>query len=255
MGDSLTFYAVASVAILLLGLSKGGLAGVGMLAVPIMTLVVPPLQATAIILPILMVQDAVTVWTFRRKFDRRNLGILVPGAAVGILLGYFLAAWVDDAAVKLVIGLISIIFATQRLVDEWRGTPQAGVEGGRAFGWICGAASGFTSMIAHAGGPPFQVYMLPQRLERDTFIGTSVIFFALVNLIKVPPYILLGQVNRESLTTAALLVPVAIATTLLGVRVSRSLSGPVFYRVVYSLLLLMGGKLAWDGGRGLLGLG
>lgn len=238
----------------LVGFSKGGLSGVGMLSLPMMTMVTTPLQAAAIMLPILLVQDAVSVWSFRRTWDRGNMAILLPGAVAGVLAGYVFAAWVSDAAVAVLVGLIGVGFGLQRLIGELRGTTIEPQRGGIVFGVICGAGSGFTSMIAHAGGPPFAVYMLPQRLDRDLFLGTSVIFFALVNLMKLPPYIALGQFTRETLVIGVTMVPVAVGSTMLGVQIARRLSGPVFYRLVYSLLVLVGSKLAWDGTQRLLGL-
>ena len=107
-------------------------------------------------------------------------------------------------------------------------------------------------MIAHAGGPPFQIYLIPQRLPRDLFVGTGVVFFALVNLIKVPPYIALGQLTRDNLMTSAVLFPLAIASTWAGVWLVRRVSGERFYDIVYVLLLLLGGKLVWDGASWLL---
>ncbi len=102
-------------------------------------------------------------------------------------------------------------------------------------------------MIAHAGGPPFQIYVIPQRLPRDIFVGTGVMFFAAVNLIKVPPYLALGQFSRENLLTSAVLFPLAVASTLAGVWLVRRVAAERFYDIVYGLLLLLGVKLVIDG--------
>jgi len=244
----LSFYATAVPAVVLLGLSKGGFAGLGVLGMPLMALTIPPVQAAAITLPILIVQDAFSVWVYRRCWDRTNLRILLPGAVAGILLAYLLAAWVPDAAVALVLGVISIVFALRRFLAGRRaGAATDGAAPSRPLGWFWGAVAGFTSMIAHAGGPPFQIYLLPQRLPRDLFVGTGVVFFTLVNLIKVPPYLALGQLTAESLLTSAALFPLAIASTWAGVWLVRRVSGERFYDVVYVLLLLLGCKLVADG--------
>lgn len=245
------FYAAALPAVLLMGLSKGGFAGLGLLSLPLMALVVSPVQAAAIMLPILIVQDVVTVWAYRRTWDRASLAVLLPGAAVGILLGYLLAAWVSDAAVALAVGVISIAFALRRLAQE-RGEAVAAASPGAASGWFWGGVAGFTSMVAHAGGPPFQIYVMPLRLDRDVFVGTGAIFFALVNWIKVPPYVALGQFTRDNLVTSAALFPAAIVATWAGVLLVRRVSGERFYTLIYWLLILVGLKLAWDGVRGLL---
>lgn len=249
-----SFYAAAIPAVILLGLSKGGFAGLGVLGMPLMALTIPPVQAAAITLPILMVQDAFSVWAYRRSWDRTNLKILLPGAVVGIVLAFLLAAKVPDAAVALVLGIISIVFALRRFLGG-RGAagppPTAALN--RPAGWFWGAVAGFTSMVAHAGGPPFQIYVIPQKLPRDIFVGTGVLFFALVNLIKVPPYIALGQFTRENLLTSAVMFPLAIVSTWAGVWLVRRVSGERFYDIIYVLLLLLGGKLVLDGARWLAG--
>jgi uncharacterized membrane protein YfcA len=248
------FYAAAVPAVILLGLSKGGFAGLGALGMPLMALTIPPVQAAAITLPILIVQDAFSVWVYRRCWDRTNLRVLLPGAVAGILLAYLLAARVPDAAVALVLGAISIVFALRRFLAGRRGgAPSGQAAPSRPWGWFWGAVAGFTSTIAHAGGPPFQIYLLPQRLPRDLFVGTGVVFFALVNLIKVPPYLALGQLTAASLLTSAALFPLAIASTWAGVWLVRRVSGERFYDLVYVLLLLLGVKLMTDGARALLG--
>jgi uncharacterized membrane protein YfcA len=248
-----SFFAAAVPAVILLGLSKGGFAGLGVLGMPLMALTIPPVQAAAITLPILMVQDAFSVWVYRRNWDRTNLKILLPGAVVGIIAAYLLAAKVPDAAVALVLGTISVVFALRRFLGgRLAGAPTPATSLNRPLGWFWGAIAGFTSMIAHAGGPPFQIYVIPQRLPRDLFVGTGVVFFALVNLIKVPPYLALGQFSRENLLTSAVLFPLAIVSTWAGVWLVRRLSGERFYDLIYLLLLLLGGKLVFDGLQWLL---
>nr|WP_210331113.1 sulfite exporter TauE/SafE family protein [Microvirga terrestris] len=246
------FYAAAIPAVTLLGLAKGGFSGLGMLSLPLMALVVSPVQAAAIMLPTLIVQDVVSVWAYRYTWDKRNVVILVVGATSGILTGYLLAAQVSDAAIKLAVGLISIAFAARRLVLERGGrepkaTP-ADLPRGIFWGWV----TGFTSMIAHAGGPPFQIYVMPQRLSRDVFVGTGAVVFALINWIKVPPYLALGQMTAENMATAGALFPVAIASTWAGVILVRRVSGQLFYTAVYVLLVFVGAKLVYDGASALL---
>ena len=190
------FYVAAVPAVILLGLSKGGLSGLSLLSLPLMALVVSPVQSAAITLPILLVQDVVSVWAYRHTWDRRNVLIIVPSATVGIFIGYLLAAEVSDAAVRLALGIISIAFALRRLVLERRPTEVVSTKADVPRGVFWGLIAGFTSMIAHAGGPPFQIYVMPQRLPRSIFVGTGAIVFALINWIKVPPYIALGTIQR-----------------------------------------------------------
>jgi uncharacterized membrane protein YfcA len=246
------FYAAAVPAVTLLGLAKGGFSGLGLLSLPLMALVTSPVQAAAITLPILIVQDVVSVWAYRHSWDRRNILILIPAAILGILTGYFLAARVSDAAVALAVGVICVAFALRRLVLERGATPPkpapADLPRGILWGWI----TGFTSMIAHAGGPPFQIYVMPQRLPRDVFVGTGAVLFALINWIKVPPYLALGQFTTENLATSGVLFPVAIASTWAGVWLVRRVPGERFYTLVYILLVFVGAKLIFDGRVALL---
>ena len=241
------FYAVAVPAVILVGLSKGGFRGLGLLSLPLMALVISPVRAAAIMLPILIVQDSVAVWAYRRQWDRRNLLILLPSAAVGVVFGYLLAEYVSDAGVALAVGLLSVGFAVRQLFFGGNAAAIKERPGGAAAGWLWGILTGFTSMIANAGGPTFQVYLMPQRLPRDIFVGTGCIFFAVLNWIKVPPFIALGQFTPENLLTASVLFPLAIASTWAGVLLVRLVSGERFYTLSYALLIPVGMKLTWDG--------
>lgn len=247
------FYAAAIPAVVILGLAKGGFAGIGILALPLMALVAPPVQAASVLLPILIVQDIVSVWAFRRSWDGSLLALLLPSAAGGIAAGFALAAYVSSAGIELAVGATSIAFALQRLWKERGATVVPPAAAARWTGVFWGGLAGFTSQIAHAGGPPFQIYVLPKRLPRDTFIGTSAIFFAVVNWLKVPAYVALGQLTEQNLTTSAVLVPIAIASTWAGVVLVRRFPAERFYTVIYVLLVFVGAKLAWDGISGFAG--
>ena len=238
------FYLAAIPAVILLGLAKGGFAGIGILGVPLMALVISPVQAAAILLPILLVQDVVSVWVFRRERDDRLLWQMLPGAALGIGAGYGLAALVSVSMVELAVGVITLVFAVQRM------RAGAGAVASVATAWrggAMGAAAGVSSQIAHAGGPPFQMHVVPLKLERDRFIGTSAIFFAVVNLMKVPAYSALGQFSAVNLQTALVLMPLAIASTWIGVLLVKKVDAVNFYRIIHILMLVVGIKLVWDG--------
>jgi uncharacterized protein len=221
------------------------------LAVPLMTLAVSPVQAASITLPILIVQDVVSVWVFRKAWDGRSLAILIPSALVGIVLAYLLAAHVSTAAVELAVGLVSLIFGARQLQITLRGAVRPS-KPSDAMGLVWGTTAGFTSQIAHAGGVPFQIYMLPKRLDRDVLIGTSAIFFAAINWLKVPAYAALGQFTRGNMTTSVALFPIAILSTVVGAKLIRRVDPERFYVLIYVLLLLTGLKLSWDGATGLL---
>jgi uncharacterized membrane protein YfcA len=239
------FWALAIPAVILLGLAKGGFAGMGALSLPLLALVTDPVRAAAIMLPLLIAQDVVGVWAFRRSVDWTVLAWMLPGAVVGIVLGYVFAASVSPDAVMAAVGAISILFGAYRLWAERHALPEARHSPGWV-GTIAGVASGFTSQIAHAGGPPFQLWVLPRRLARDVLVGTTAIFFAVVNWIKVPAYLALGQFTRDNLLLAAALMPVAILSTIAGVWLVRRISAERFYTAIYWLMIVVGVKLVWD---------
>ena len=242
------FYAVAIPAIVLTGLSKGGfLGGVGGMAVPLMSLVISPVQAAGIMLPILIAMDWIGVWAYRREWSGPNLKIMLPAATAGIVLGWATAAYVSEAHVRLLVGLIGAAFT----INHWLGLKPRSVAPGpkRIKGSFWGAVSGFTSFVSHTGGPPFAVYMLPQRLPNVTYAGTAVMFFTAVNLIKVPPYFFLGQFNMANLSTVAVLLPLAPITMSVGVWLTRHVPQGPFYKIAYACLFTISLKLIWDGVR------
>jgi len=239
------FYAVAIPAVVLMGLAKGGFAGVGQVAVPLLTLAVSPVQAAAILLPTLLVQDMVAVWSFRRTWDRSILTLMLPSAAVGILAAFLLASTVSVAAVMFVLGVVSIVFAAYQLWRRKSHAVLAPSNASPAVGVALGIAAGFTSQIAHAGVPPFHMWVLPKRLAPTVFIGTSAIFFAVVNWLKVPAYFALGQFTPDNMQTALILMPVAIISTFAGVWLVKRVPAEGFYTAIYVLMMAVGGELIW----------
>jgi len=246
LGDPPTL-AAALVAVVLFGLSKGGLGGgFALVGVSVLALVLPPVQAAALLLPVLLMMDAVGLWAWRGWYDRGVLRAMLPAALLGIGIGALTAAATPEAAVRLIVGLVALGFIA-RLLMRQVGRP------GKLAGWVWGTAAGFTSFVAHAGGPPFQVYALPLKLDPKVLTGTSVIFFAVVNAVKVAPYAALGFFDARTLWTAVLLVPISVVAVLAGAAVVRRLRAEVFYPFMYAMLGLVGLRLIWDGARGLLG--
>jgi uncharacterized protein len=244
------FYAVSLPAVILYGLSKGGFAGISLLAIPLMALVVPPVQAAAILLPVLLVQDAVTIYSFRNSWDRKTLSMMLPGAAAGIALGALTAALVSTAHIRLAVGILAMAFC----LNAWfgpnlRNRPAKPHAAPAALG--LGALAGYTSFVIHAGGPPYNMYTLPRLRESALFVGTSAIFFGALNLTKLLPYWLLGQFTVTNLTLSALLVPVAVLGNLAGIWLVRRISSELLYKVIYALTFAIGLKLVVDGVSGL----
>ncbi|WP_347270868.1 sulfite exporter TauE/SafE family protein [Rhizorhabdus histidinilytica] len=240
------FWLLGIPAVILMGLGKGGFIGFGTLAMPLVAMVVPPVQAAAIVLPLLIVQDAVGVWAFRHSWDRHIMRVMLPGAILGILLGYLFAASLPESWILLALGLISVLFGGQRLWVERGGTPAPARVLPDWAGVLCATVSGLTSQIAHAGAPPYQLWVFPQKLPRDVLVGTTAIFFALMNWIKVPAYVALGQFTPVNLLASAALLPIAILATFAGVRLVRRIDPERFYVMVYGLTMLVGVKLSWD---------
>jgi uncharacterized membrane protein YfcA len=245
------FYPVAVLAILLSGISKGGFAsGAAGLSVPLMSLYVTPPMAAGIMLPILCAMDIFGVHAYRGRWSLKHLAALVPGALIGIVLGALAFGTLPVNAIRLVIGLIAIVFSmnqafdiTQRIAARLalvRATP------GRIAGTFWGALSGFTSTLAHAGGPPFAIWMLPQKLDKTTLVATSAVFFLVVNYVKLVPYAILGQLNTGNLTASLLFAPLAPIGIWLGVWLHHRISERAFYTISYVLLFATGLKLVWD---------
>lgn len=246
MTDPILYYSCAVTAVILSGLAKGGFSGLGALSMPIMAMGIDPLHGAAILLPILIAQDAVGVWAFRHSWDRTVMIVMLPGMIAGVALGYFYATAVSETAILGTLGGISILFGLHRLWAEREGAVVLPSNAPKWLGTLLGGVSGFASQIAHAGAPPFQMWVLPRRLPRDTLVGTSAIAFAVMNWVKVPAYAALGQFTPATLKAAAILMPVAFLSTMAGVQLVRRVDGAKFYRLIYMLMILLGIKLVVD---------
>jgi hypothetical protein len=244
------FYALAVFAVILIGLSKGGFGGaLAMLGVPIVALVIPPIQAAAIFLPILVVMDLAGLYAWRGIYDRRTLVIMLPGALAGIVIGWLTAAYVNDSHIRLIVGALAVAFSLQWWFGG--GETRNALPHNTLKGRLWGTVAGFTSFVSHAGGPPFQMYGLPLKLDKTVYVGTGVIFFAVVNAAKLPAYFALGQFTVQNLLTSAILIPLAPLATLAGAWLVKKVDQTLFYRITYAALLPVGLKLIWDGLSGL----
>jgi uncharacterized membrane protein YfcA len=239
------FYLVAVPAVVALGLSKGGFSGLGMVAGPLVAIVMSPLEAAAIMLPILLIQDAFSVWIYRRVWDAWNLMVMLPGALLGVGVAWLFAAYVSNAAIRLVIGLIALGFVAQAAFRHYLPTEPRKPRASRGVFW--GAVSGFTTTLIQIGAPPYYAFVLPQRLPKMIFVGTTVMFFAAANSMKAIPYFALGQFSTSGLATSLVLFPLAIASNFLGVWLVRVTPEALFYRITNVLVFLLGCELTRQG--------
>ncbi len=226
---------------------------IGTMSVPLMALTISPVTAAGILLPIYIVSDIGGLIAFRRSFDRRVLATMLPGAMLGIGLGWATAHIVNDMVVMLIVGLIGFAFALNALNALIRrdvGTPRA-PDAARGNFW--GIVAGYTSFVSHSGAPPYQVYTQPLRLSSTLYAGTTTVFFAIVNAVKLIPYAALGQLSTANLRISAMLILPAVIGVWLGLKLLRILPQALFYKLITWALLLVSLRLIWTGGRALAG--
>ncbi len=243
-----TFYFWAIPAVLLLGLAKSGfLSGFGAVATPLMAMAVPVPQAAAIMLPLLCVMDLASLQQLWRDRDAALLRLLLPAGLVGIVLGTVLFGAVSAPVVSAVVGALTLMFLLQRLLAKKPALGEPPAAPSRTWGFGLGVVSGFTSFVAHAGGPPISAYVLPMRLDPVRVAATMAVFFAVINLAKWAPYAALGLFDARNLWTSLVLAPLAPVGVWLGVGLTRRIASAWFYRVAYLGMGVAGAKLLWDG--------
>jgi uncharacterized membrane protein YfcA len=240
----LTYLPYAALGALLVGLSKGGLPSTGSLAVPILSLVISPIKAATLLLPIYVISDFVGVWLYRKNFSLWNLKVLIPAGVFGVFGGWLTASVIPEKMVTLLIGLIGVMFC----LNTWlRKKPAGNLQPPRLLpGLFWGTLSGFTSFISHAGAPPFQVYVLPQQLPKAMFAGTATLVFAAINLAKIWPYQNLRPYDMVDLMSALVLIPFAIGGTFLGAVLTKKIPDVLFFRLVQIGLFAISLKLIWS---------
>ena len=247
--DEIWFWGMAVAAASLVGMGKGGVPIVGILAVPLMALVINPVMAAGMLLPVYVVSDMFGLYAYRHAFDRRVLAVFLPGAVGGIGIGWATASLVPEAAVTLMVGMIGLAFGLNLILRKPVVVAAKRAEVGPGLFW--GTVTGFTSFVSHAGGPPYQVYTLPLGMTKAVFAGTSTLAFTVINAVKLVPYYALGQLSLANLKVAAVLAVPAALAVFAGVRLVKVMPEKVFFRLVTWALLLISVKLIWDGVRGL----
>ncbi|WND03233.1 sulfite exporter TauE/SafE family protein [Temperatibacter marinus] len=239
------FYLAAVPAILLTGVSKSGFGGIALFAVPIMALVISPIEAAAIVLPLLLMMDAMGFYAWRGKAHWGHLRAMLPGAVVGVIIGMLTATYVSAEQVRLFVGVLAVAFVLYQYLPRSKGMildkkPRI-VEGS-----LAGTFAGFTSYIAHAGSPPYHMYIIPKGLDKVSFAATGTYFFTLVNGLKFPAYIYSGQLTLDIGIQALVLAPLVPIGVYSGLWLNKKLDHALFYKIVYGSVFVIGLKLIGD---------
>ena len=239
------FFLCVVPAIIIFGIAKSGLGGsIALIAVPLMTVVMPLNQALAIILPILILSDFTAVYKFRKEFDFGTLKLLIPFAATGIFVGSMTFSYFSEDMLKFIVGLMGFLFSAHYfLFKKNKLTPAK-----KSFlkGSVCSTIAGFTSFCVHAGGTPTSIYLLPLRMKKEIYIGTRVVFFTFVNLIKFPFYINLSMITLESFIQSMILLPLSVVGILIGYQILKYVEESLFYNIIYALILITSSRLVYS---------
>ena len=245
MEINILFFICVIPAIIIFGIAKSGLGGsIALISIPLMTVVMPLNQALAIILPILILSDFTAVYKFRKEFDLGTLKLLVPFAAVGIFVGSVTFSYFSEDMLKFIVGLMGFLFSAHYfLLKKNKFIPNK-----KSFfkGSICSVIAGFTSFSVHAGGTPTSIYLLPLRMKKEIYIGTRVIFFTFVNLIKFPFYISLSMITLESFKQSMMLFPLSVVGILIGYQILKYVEENLFYNIIYALILITSSRLVYS---------
>jgi len=234
---SVTFWVLAYLAAFFVGCSKGGLQLLGLLSVPLLSLVIPAGAAAGLILPIYILSDWYGLWLYRHEYSKRNILILIPAGIIGIGIGWALAHVTNEDMVKVLVAAIGVAYCVDAVLKSRRVIEPKPADVPRGLFW--GTLAGFTSFVSHAGGPPYNMYVLPQRLPKMVYAGTTTIIFAAVNLLKLPPYWILGQVNASSLWICLYLAPMSLFGAWAGYKLTGILPEKLFFRTVEAALILV----------------
>ena len=245
MEINLIFLFTVVPAIILFGIAKSGLGGsMALISIPLMTIAMPLTTALGIILPILIFSDFIATYKYRKEFDLNTLKLLVPFAAIGICIGSLTFSYFSEALLKFIIGLMGFLFAGHYFF--LKKNKEAKSEKNFLKGGVCSLVAGFSSFCVHAGGTPTSLYLLPLRMKKEIYVGTRIIFFTFVNLIKLPLYINLSMMNFETLKQSLILFPVALIGILIGYQLLKIIEEKLFYNILYALIFVTSSKLIFD---------
>ena len=239
----ITIYLFAAIGVFFFGIAKGGFAGpISMLAVPLMSFVMSPLQAAGILLPLLVLMDIMAIFIFWKKWKLKILKIIIPASIIGISIGALTFQYTSENQIRLIVGIISILFVIISIIQKnnllLKPTKKKGI--------FWSSAAGYTSFLIHAGAPPMNFYMLPLKLDKITYIGTATFAYFIINVVKLIPYYYLDLLGPTNLKISISLIPVAAISVIIGYYLQKKLSEKLFFNIIYILLFISGLKLIYD---------
>ncbi|MEO9865948.1 MAG: sulfite exporter TauE/SafE family protein [Yoonia sp.] len=243
--DGLTFWFMATFAAFCVGLGKGGVPVITAMAVPLMSLVMSPILAAGLLLPVFIAADMGGLYAYRRMFHPRVLKIMMVAMPIGVLIGWATSAYVSEGVVTILIGFIGASFALNMILRK--PITSEPVEPRWKLGLFWGTITGFTSFVSHSGSTPYQVYALPLGMDKITYAGTVTVAFAYINIVKLIPYYALGQLSLDNLKMAFGLMIPAIIGVFVGFRLVKVMPEKLFFRIIIWALLFLSIKLIWDG--------
>ncbi len=236
-------YLFAAIGVFFFGIAKGGFAGpISMLAIPLMSLVMSPLKAAGILLPILVLMDIIAIFIFWKKWDVKILKIIIPASIIGIIFGTFTFQYTTENQIRLIVGIITILFVIISVVQK----NNLLLRPTKIKGYFWAGTSGYTSFLIHAGAPPMNFYMLPLKLDKITYIGTATYAYFIINLVKLIPYYYLNLLGPSNLRISFYLIPIAIISVGIGYYLQKIISEKIFFNIIYILLFISGLKLIYD---------
>ena len=245
MEINILFFFTVVPAIVLFGIAKSGLGGsIALISIPLMTIAMPLTNALGIILPILIFSDFIATYKYRKEYDLETLKLMVPFAAIGIFIGSLTFTFFSEELLKFIIGLMGFLFAGHYFF--FKKNKEAKSDKNFLKGGVCSTIAGFTSFCVHAGGTPTSLYLLPLRMKKEIYVGTRIIFFACLNLFKLPLYINLSMTNFETFKQSLILFPVALLGILIGYKLLKIIEEKLFYNILYTLIFITSTKLLYD---------
>ena len=239
----INIYIISAIGVFIFGIAKGGFAGpISLLAVPLMSLSMSPLKAAGILLPLLVIMDIIAIYIFWKKWDHKILKIIVPASMIGIFFGAFTFQYTSENQIRLIVGIITILFVIISVVQK----NNLLLKPTNKKGYFWASTSGYTSFLIHAGAPPMNFYMLPLKLDKITYIGTATYAFFIINIVKLIPYYFLDLLAPSNLKISISLVPIAVISVVIGYHLQKKISEKIFFNLIYILLFIAGLKLIYD---------